>query len=385
MMAQRTSCSEPSGRRATDRNGSAKEASGQVYVFRAGSLGDALVSLPAWQEICRRHPDRPIHLLTPAMQIPGIPDTATVYRMTGRLGEVIYYETSRDGLRGVARRTREIGVGPVYCLMPERPTWAHLRDYAFLRGVLRLRPHGIFTAIFGNLLKRPFRPADFPAMKEWKRLLACAGNATDELDFPLLPPVKTAEDVAEQLVSDLGGHRFLVACPGSKMPAKRWPVENYREVFRRFCLDHPRARIVLLGSPSERELCDQVAAIHPDRIFNRAGDFSLEESAAVCRRALCYFGNDTGAMHLAAAMGTPCIAIFSARDRREKWEPYGNGHIVLREHVACAGCMLQECNVHRLQCLTRISPLSAYHALDRVWGMLARADQPHNHHAAQDA
>lgn len=346
---------------------------GEVYVFRAGSLGDAIVSLPAWSAIAARHPGRRLHLITPARQIPGIPDTATVYGMTGHLGEVVRYDTSRAGLAQTAARIREIGPGVVYCLMPERPSWAHLRDYAFLRGVIGLRPRGIVPAILGNLRQGPFRSAYSPAV-EWRRLLACVGLRKHDLQFPLLSPSGEAEAAAARLCDALDGRRFLVACPGSKMPAKRWPVENYREVFHRFFRDEPDARIVLLGSPSERDFCAHAATTDPARIVNRAGELSLDESAALCARAACYFGNDTGAMHVAAAMGRPCVAIFSARDHRGKWEPFGTGHVILRADVPCAGCMLQECTVQNLRCLTAIDATAGFAALKRVWS--AATPQP---------
>ncbi len=340
--------------------------SGQIYVFRAGSLGDAIVSLPAWTAIVARHPGKPLHLITPARQIPGIPDTATVYGMTGHLGEVIRYETTRDGLASVVERVKAIGRGVVYCLMPERSTKAHLRDYVFLRGVVGLKPRGIFPAIAANLRQGPFRPAYSPTV-EWQRLLACIGTRDRELRFPLFSPSGPARDVAKWIVSELGHRPFLVGCPGSKMPAKRWPVENYRKVFTAFLAEHSDAGAVLLGSPGEREMCDLVAEVDPGRVLNRAGDLSLDESAALCDRAVCYFGNDTGAMHVAAAMGKPCVAIFSARDYRGKWEPYGDGHVILREDVPCQGCMLEECETESLRCLTSVRPDAAHAALTAMW------------------
>jgi hypothetical protein len=296
--------------------------------------------------------------------------------MTGQLGEVIRYDTSKLGLATAAKRLRALGGGVVYCLMPERSTWAHLRDYAFLRGVIGLHPRGIWPAIFGNMRQGPFRPAYSPTV-EWRRLLACVGSRNYDLEFPLLKPSADAEQSAARLCKEVQGERFLVACPGSKMPAKRWPGENYRQVFQRFLSDHPEARVVLVGSPAERELCEYVAAVDRARIFNRAGDFSLDESVAVCSRAALYFGNDTGAMHVAAAMGKPCIAIFSARDYRGKWEPYGSGHVILRENVSCEGCMLEECTVQGLRCLTAIDTVAAFRQLGRAWR------SPHGQPAAQ--
>ncbi len=350
----------------------------QVYVFRAGSLGDAIVSLPAWESIARRHLGQPLHLITPFQQYPGIPDVAAVFGMTGRLGEVIRYQKNPQDLRDVADRIRRLGRGVVYCLMPERSTWAHLRDYAFLRGLCGLRPRGIGAAIRENLRKGARQPA-YSSAVEWKRLLSCVGSSDHQLRFPMLTYSEEAAGFASRVIAGLGDHRLMVACPGSKMPAKRWPVENYRRVFQCFFKVHGDARVILVGSPSERALCEEVASSDPERICNLAGELTLDQSAALCGRAVCYFGNDTGAMHLAAALGTPCVAIFTARDYREKWYPFGADHVIFREDVPCQGCMLEECLVEKMKCLTRIDPVVVSDALVGLWHRMTHDPRPGLH------
>lgn len=343
---------------------------GEIYVFRAGSLGDAIVSLPAWHEIGRRHPDRPLHLITPARRIPGIPTTADVFGMTGRLGEVIRYETSRLGLARTSVEVSRIGRGVVYCLMPERSTRDHIRDLVFMRGVLGLRPRGLMPAIVANL-RRPFRPAYAPTV-EWRRLLHCVGGDPAGLLFPLLRPSAAAEEAADRALAPFGDSPFLVACPGSKMPSKRWPAERFRSVLEEFLRSHEEGYVALVGSPDERGLCEQIAEAAPERMLNLAGSLAVDESAAVCHRAACYFGNDTGAMHVAAAMGRPCVAVFSARDYRGKWEPFGAGHTILRRDPPCRHCMLLECTREQLRCLTEIDAVDVGRALADCWRVASR-------------
>jgi len=75
-----------------------------------------------------------------------------------------------------------------------------------------------------------------------------------------------------------------------------------------------------------------------------AGELSVRESAALMEGARFYLGNDTGVMHLAAAVSIPCVGVFSARNWPGIWEPYGHGHKVLRFDVPCSGCHLAVCN-----------------------------------------
>ncbi|NQW48385.1 MAG: hypothetical protein HQ464_11555, partial [Planctomycetes bacterium] len=199
----------------------------QVYVFRAGSLGDTIVSLPAWQVISQRHPGRPLHLITPSQRIPGIPDTADVYRLTGLLGEVIRYDSSSAGLVRTAAAVRQVGRGIVYCLMAERPTIRHLRDAVFMRLMLGLKIRGLMPAIQLNRRLHAERAVEV-AMPEWQRLLACAGGNSASLSLPLLEPTPEAGDTVARALEPIRNAPFLVACPGSKMPAKRWPKERYQ-------------------------------------------------------------------------------------------------------------------------------------------------------------
>lgn len=335
-------------------------------MFRAGSLGDSLVALPAWKQLCDRHSGQSIHLITPAKQLPGIPDTATVFAMTGRLGNVIRYDTSHGSLKRAAAEVRALGGGIVYGLMPQRPSLHHVRDWLFMRGVVGLQTRGFGRAILSNLRRGPFRRSYSPLI-EWRRLLSLVGSDGAKLQFPLLSVPGAARAAATRSLAPLDGRRLVVVCPGSKMPAKLWPLDRYCDTLRRFLSKQDDAAVVLLGSPQEKTVCEAIVAIDPSRVLNLAGDLSVEESAAVCEAAICYFGNDTGAMHLAAAMGLPCVAVFSARDYPLKWVPYGDGHEILRHDPSCSGCMLQKCVTEKLRCLTAISADQALDALNRCW------------------
>jgi ADP-heptose:LPS heptosyltransferase len=155
------------------------------------------------------------------------------------------------------------------------------------------------------------------------------------------------------LSCDLGKAWFAVG-PGSKMAAKRWPIENFREVGRRLIEEFDLWPVVF-GSEEERPLGERLLQAF-GRGYNAAGALSLRGAAAALARCRFYLGNDTGTMHLAAAVGIRCVAIFSARDLPGKWAPYGDGHIVLRVGIECEGCMLETCVDRKNACLTAITP-----------------------------
>ncbi len=150
---------------------------------------------------------------------------------------------------------------------------------------------------------------------------------------------------AGRLLDEAGfqGHDIVALAPGSKMQAKKWPEDRFEHVGLTLLHRFPDLRLVVVGGPGEIPLGDRLCRAWGDRAVNLSGALSVWESAALLERCTLYVGNDTGTMHLAASVATPCVAIFSARDNPGKWEPAGRGHIVLRHEVPCAGCMLDTC------------------------------------------
>jgi ADP-heptose:LPS heptosyltransferase len=83
------------------------------------------------------------------------------------------------------------------------------------------------------------------------------------------------------------------------------------------------------------------------------------------QRCLAYVGNDAGTMHLAGMVGIPCVGLFSARDYPGQWEPYGEGHVILRHETECAGCMRTVCPYDN-RCLDLISVDEAERAVNSI-------------------
>jgi len=87
---------------------------------------------------------------------------------------------------------------------------------------------------------------------------------------------------------------------------------------------------------------------------NLCGQLTPRQSAAAFARARVFIGHDSGPMHLAAAVQTPCVAIFAARNKPRVWFPYGRQHRVIYHQTECWGCGLETCVVERKRCLTSI-------------------------------
>jgi ADP-heptose:LPS heptosyltransferase len=137
------------------------------------------------------------------------------------------------------------------------------------------------------------------------------------------------------------------------MAAKQWPSERFSQVGAQLIAEHDMWPIVF-GGPSDWAL-GEVLVGDWGRGYNAAGALPLRPAAAALKRCRFYLGNDTGTMHLAAAVGVSCVAVFSAREIPGRWYPNGEGHHVFRSPIDCEGCGLLECIEKRTECLRRIT------------------------------
>src|SRR5581483_8940575 len=154
-------------------------------------------------------------------------------------------------------------------------------------------------------------------------------------------------------LGDDGGRPWLGLGVGSKMPAKRWPLERFEAAVAAL-IDRHDVWPVVFGGAEDRADGERLVASWA-RGFNAAGALSVRAAGWALKNCIMYLGNDTGTMHLAASAGIPSVALFSARDRPGTWYPYGVPQKVFRTALECEGCLLVECHERKNVCLTAIS------------------------------
>jgi len=135
--------------------------------------------------------------------------------------------------------------------------------------------------------------------------------------------------------------------------AKRWLPERFAEAAAKLARVRG-ASIALFGSPGERALCEQVEKLLAGHnVTNHAGQTTLAQFIELAAQCEVFLTNDSGAMHIASALGVPTVAIFGATDDAATG-PTGPKARVVRETVECSPCLLRECPIdHR--CMTRVS------------------------------
>jgi len=148
--------------------------------------------------------------------------------------------------------------------------------------------------------------------------------------------------------------RVIGVSPGAAFgSAKRWLPERFAEAAGALAAQRG-ASIALFGSSTERALCAEVAAmLNGHSVINYAGETSLAQFIELAAGCELFLTNDSGAMHIASALGVPTVAIFGATDDVATG-PTGLKARVVRQAVECSPCLLRECPIdHR--CMTRVS------------------------------
>jgi lipopolysaccharide heptosyltransferase II len=166
---------------------------------------------------------------------------------------------------------------------------------------------------------------------------------------------------AERLAQELGipmDRPWVVIHPGARYWFKAWPVERFAEVADRL-IDRFGCQVLVGGSPEERALIQSVVGQAKSRLLSLAGRSDVRTLAALLKRSALFLGNDTGAMHIAAAMGTPVVALFGPSNPTE-WGPRGGPANVIYKGLDCRICFHPTCRRGEENCMKLIT-------VDEVW------------------
>jgi heptosyltransferase-2 len=147
---------------------------------------------------------------------------------------------------------------------------------------------------------------------------------------------------------------LLVFCPGAEYgSAKRWPPEHFAALARMVGQSFPYTQIIALGSMKDAPLAQAIAESAPN-VRNLCGQTSLGEACALIARASGVVSNDSGLMHVSAALRRPLVAVFGSSDPRHT-PPLSDVAKVQWLHLECSPCFARECPLGHLRCLRELS------------------------------
>lgn len=328
----------------------------RILVHRYGNVGDVVVAVPALAALRLRFPNAYIVLLTsPGSEKWNLPGAKEILAHSDVVDEIwcYYLEDIHESKRRrrLIERIRRGRFDLLVALNNERqPLRKQVREMVFFRlcGIRRaigwevVHPPDCFrrwarkmeflpqTLRLLRLIRR-LRVDERTAIKSAARFLR--GSDAD---------ASWAETVVAQL--RVRGRKVIGLHPGGKTAVQKWPLERWEELARR--VKKTGFRILVLGGDTDREWCERIRPYCDGEMFIKLPFGRLIE---LTRRLDVLVSHDTGLAHIAAALGTPLVAIYSGRNYRYKWDPFGCGRIrVIRaDNIDCEGCFLSDCPTHR--------------------------------------
>jgi heptosyltransferase-2 len=148
--------------------------------------------------------------------------------------------------------------------------------------------------------------------------------------------------------------------------AKQWTTAGWQELLWRLTALQD-TNVVLVGGKNDRAIADEILQGEQwPRVADWTGRMSIVELAAAVQMADVFVGADSGPAHLAAAVDTPAVVLFSGTNDQQQWQPRGRRVKVLRAEVACSPCHRYRCNRSGHPCMSRITPLAVFAAVEEI-------------------
>lgn len=201
---------------------------------------------------------------------------------------------------------------------------------------------------------------ELPLMVE--RFAQLAEPADGKIPRPLLNPKLDVSDIQRnETLNKLGltlDKPVAVFCPGAEYgPAKRWPVTYFAELAQR--LRGEGYAVWLIGSNKDREQAEKIVALDNAECRNLCGHTDLSDAIALLACAQLVVSNDSGLMHLAAALDRPMLALFGSSSPQFTPPLSSNAHVI-QLNLKCSPCFKRECPLGHFNCMMQLTP-------DLVW------------------
>lgn len=313
----------------------------RILIIKPSSLGDIVHSLPVLDVLYKCFPGTEIHWLVAK----GFENILEGHPMLKKLWVIHKDEWKKmTNVQGTFSELRRL--------------FKELKAERFdlvidLQGLFR---SGLITKATGAHVRVGFKDAregstvfythkaeggrDIHAVDRYLKLAAFLGCGTDEVKFTFPPGNKS-------LLQKLPVYGdYAVMAPGARGPAKRWPPRRFGRVASLLPM-----KTLVIGGKGDRMLADEVVKASRGNAISIAGKTDLKELLEVIRGARFMVCNDTGPMHIAAALEVPVFALFGPTNP-VRTGPYGKGHTVIRRDISCSPCYRKICN--NAKCLDMI-------------------------------
>jgi len=326
----------------------------KILIVKPSSLGDVVHSLPFLNAVKERFPKAEIHWVI-AKGLEGLLTGHPMIHKVWLINKDMWKKTTHiphsfKELHTLFRKLRK----------------EHFDIVVDLQGLLR---SGIITMMTGAPLRVGFKEAregsrffythkieggkDIHAVDRYLKIAGFLGCMTTDVCFPF-PLSFNSSPVTHH--SSLSGD-YAVIVPGARWRTKRWPPEKFGELSSLLPL-----KTVIVGGKGDTKIANEIVSHSNGKAISLTGKTDMKGLIEVMRGARFVVSNDSGPMHIAAALGIPVFAIFGPTDP-VRTGPYGKGHTVIKEDIPCAPCFKKTCD--DIKCMNNLSVEKVYEVIKK--------------------
>ncbi len=323
----------------------------KILIVGPAWVGDMVMAQCLFKLLKQRHPDVIIDVLAPKWSLPllaRMPEVSEAIVMPIGHGKLGLLERYRIGKSLREKKYQQAIVLPNSFKSALIPWWARIPVRTGWRRELR---YGLLNDI------RVLDKTRYPLMIEQFMALGIARDEELPSEYPS-PTLMISATRQEQALAKYGlthhTQPILAICPGAEFgPAKRWPEENYAAV----AAEKLAAgwQVWIFGSPKDQPIAEKIMELTQHRCVNLAGKTQLEEAVDLLARATCVVSNDSGLMHIAAALQKPLIAVYGPTTAKFT-PPLHNQAKLLTLELPCQPCFKRTCPLQHHRCMRELTP-----------------------------
>jgi len=202
-----------------------------------------------------------------------------------------------------------------------------------------------------------------PMVEHYLALSQLLHDDAEHVPNSLIPTLRVSslaqQSVEQQLATaNINTGSLVIFCPGAEYgPTKRWPANHFASLAQSLIEESINTQVILLGSKSDQKIATNILSQthQQSHLHNWCGNTSLDEAIALIGMAKIVVSNDSGLMHIAAALKTPQVAIFGSSDPAHT-PPLSDKAKIIWLNLPCSPCHKKECPLGHLKCLNDILP-----------------------------
>lgn len=327
----------------------------KILIIKPSAWGDIVHTLPFLAAVHKRYPDAEIHWVVAK----GLHTFLEGHPLIHKL-----WIMDKDGWRDVSKISK---------ILPEINAFRkglkkeHFDISIDLSGLLR---SGLITWAAGAQYRLGFSDSDegspffythkitggdqIHAIDRYLKLARYMDCDTSEIEYPF-PPLPDLGELLQTLPE-----RFCIMAPSAGKDANRWPAERFGQLAAKLPVPS-----VVIASPADCHIVEETVAASNGRAINFAGKTGLKELVSLTEKADFFICNDTGPMHIAAALGIPVFALFGPANPT-RTGPYGSNNIIIQEPLDCSPCYARKpCTEFNWRCMKDLTVEKVYTLIHR--------------------